>query len=154
MKRRDLLVGAGLTVTTGLAGCSALADSGGAGVVLTHVELGNASGEPCTFHLLVEYDDEITHWSSHYVGAGDDDPDMGDHLVELDAPEEPGETVVHARVNEQRTSVSFDTDEFDGQQAIATVIYGPWQDDDGEYALRAARHVSDRPEATEPPEAN
>lgn len=153
MNRRTFLAGSGTALAGAVAGCTALAGSGGSGVVLTHVELGNASGDPRTFHLLVEYGGTIERWTSHHVEAATDGRDMGDRLVEVDAPEEPVGTVVHARVEEQRTSVSFGADEYDGEQAIATFIYGPWKNDDGEYALRGARHVADRPGSTETPES-
>lgn len=152
MNRRTFLAGSGTAIAGAFAGCTALAGSTGTGVVLTHVELGNASGHSRTFHLLVAYDGAIEHWSSHRVRAGTDDSEMGDRLVEIDAPEEPVETVVRARVGGQRTSVSFGADEYDGEDAIATFIYGPWRTDDGGYALRGARHVSDRPGSTETPE--
>lgn len=143
MNRRQYLAGVGAISAVGLAGCAASGTDGPARVVLTHVELANGTGEPQVFHLVVEHDDEVVHWSSHEVDGGGDGGEMGGAVVEMAPPDEPGVVAVHGRVGETWRTVDFDTDRYDGDRVIAVFQYGPWSDDGT--ALRGTRLVSDRP---------
>lgn len=115
------------------------------GVILTHVELGNATSEPQVFDVIVTYNDNIVHWSSNEVGVGDDEQEMGGEVIEIDASDEPGSVEVHVRVGEKWKTTDFDTDRYDGQRVIALVTYG-WPEDE---ILRISRVVSDRPTVTD-----
>jgi hypothetical protein len=145
MRRRTFLASSVAVGASFTSGCTGLLAEEREGVTLTHVELGNASNEPQVFDLLVTHDDEIIHWSSHEVGVGGTDQEMGDALVELDSPDERGHVEVLVRVGEEWERTDFDTDRYDGERVIAVVVYGIIEDD----MLRISRLVSDRPTADE-----
>lgn len=139
--RRTVLGFIGTTVTTGLAGCQTPGSGQREGVVLTHVELGNASPDPQVFDLLVRRDGEIVHWDSHDVGTGTGEDEIGGEVVEMDGPEDPGRVEVAVRVGEQWERTGFDDDRYDGKEVIAVVTYGRLEAD----TLRISRIDSDRP---------
>ncbi len=135
MKRRALL-GSAVALTALGGGCTVLSEDSRAGVVLTHVELGNADDEARTFDVVVRHDGEIVHWSTHELGVSED----SDEVVEIDGPDERGHVEVDVRVDGQWASTDFDTDEYDGEEVIAIVTYGMAEED----ALRISRQISDR----------
>lgn len=135
MKRRAFLGSAVALAALG-AGCTALSEDSRAGVVLTHVELGNGDDEPHAFDIVVRHDGEVVHWSTHELGVGED----SDEAVEIDGPDERGHVEVDVRVDGQWASTDLDTDEYDGEEVIAIVTYGVA----AEGALRISRQISDR----------
>lgn len=140
MNRRHYLSIGGTAVALGLAGCSMPGSSEREGVILTHVELGNASSEPEVFAILVTYDGDIVHWEPHKVGIGADEDEIGGELIEIDSPGDPGRVEVFVRVREHWERTDFDTDRYDGKRVIAVVTYGLPEAE----VLRISRVVSDR----------
>lgn len=140
MNRRQFLGGSGTVAMVGITGCSTLDSGGREGVILTQVELGNATGEPQAFDVVVTYDGDLTHWSSYEVEVGDAEQEMGGEVVEIDAPDNPGAVEVHVRVGETWKSVDFDADRYDGERVIAIATYG-WPDE----TLRISRVIDGRP---------
>lgn len=106
-----------------LPGCTAF-ESDPDGAVLAGVELGNATEETQTFHVLVEYDDEIVHWSSHDVEPAANEGRMGGTIVDPEVPAEPGRVVVHGCVGDRRASTDLVEAGFDGECVVETYIYG------------------------------
>ena len=141
MNRRQLLTGAATAITAICVGCTSVPRDGREGVVLTHVELGNATGERQQFDVLVTHDGEIIHWALHEVEPGGDDREAGGTVVEIDSPDDPGDVEVHVRVEDQWASTDFESEEYDGERVLAVVTYGMVDDD----LLRITRHRSDRP---------
>lgn len=143
MNRRTFVTG-GATLTAILfGGCIGLLgeDRKREGVTLSHVELGNASGEPQVFDLLVTYDNEIIHWSAHEVAVGESDQEMGSTIVDIDAPDDRGHVEVAVRVGQDWQRTDFATDRYDGKRVIAVVVYGMVEDE----LLRISRRITDRP---------
>lgn len=134
MNRREFFTGSLTPCVAVSGGCLSLDDDERDGVVLTHVELGNQSGDPHVFDLLVTHDEEVIHWASHEVNTGGE-------VIAIDSPDEYGPTEVYVRVDEVWQKTDFDTDESDGEQVIAVVTYGTVEDD----LLRISRRLSDRP---------
>ncbi len=145
MNRRTFLAGSATVGTISVAGCTGFLDEKQEGVTLTHVELGNASDEPQIFDLLVTHDNEIIYWSSHEVGVGGNDQEMGDMLVEIDSPDERGHVEALVRVGEVWQRKGFDTDRYDGERVIVVVVYAMVEDE----MLRISRLISDRPATDE-----
>lgn len=141
MNRRRFLAGSGLALTVCLAGCSTLASEAREGVILTHVELGNTSGQPRVFDVIVTYDDEFIHWDSYEVEAADSEQGMGGRVIEIDSPADPGSTEVYVRVGEKWKGIDFGTDQYDGKRVIVVATYGRPEAE----SLRLSRVVSDRP---------
>lgn len=121
-----------------------------AGVIPTHVELGNATADPQEFDLVVEYDDEILHESTYEVGAGGGEHVMGGDVVTLDEPPEPGIVEMHVSVEAQSLTLDFDSAfaqrEYGGERVIGVFTYGMRSDTD-ERALTATSVLTDRPNA-------
>lgn len=134
MNRRTFLAGTATIFTAVSGGCTTVDNSGVEGVILTHVELGNASDEPQTFDVLVMHDDEIVHWTQHELDSG------GEDVIAIDSPDEHGNVEVFVRVADEWDSADFAADEYDGERVIAVVTYGMIEPD----ALRISRVVSDR----------
>ncbi|WP_275740837.1 hypothetical protein [Halorhabdus sp. SVX81] len=143
MNRRTFLAGTSTVVTAALGGCTMIGDgkNGREGVILTHVELGNGSGESQVFDVLVTHNDDTIYWSSEEVGSGEGEGEV----IEIDSPDEYGHVEVYVRVGDAWSQTDFDTDRFDGKHVIASVTYGMIEDD----LLRISRLVSDRPTSTE-----
>lgn len=141
MNRRQFVAWAGSAATIGLAGCSAVDPESPGGVVLTHVELGNAAPEPRVFDVLVEHDDEVVHWDAHEVDPGGGDGEIGGEVIEVDAPEEPGSVEVSVRVGEQWERTDFDDGRYDGERVLVSATYG-WPEP---AVLRLSRLESERP---------
>jgi hypothetical protein len=139
MNRRTFLAGSATLLSALSGGCLAV-DDGRKGVILTHVELGNATDEPRQFDVLVTHDGEIIHWALHDVGVGEGDHEAGGSVIEIESPDEFGSVDVHVRVEETWASTDFDTDRYDGERVIAVVTYGMIEDD----MLRISRRISDR----------
>jgi hypothetical protein len=138
MKRRRFLVGSVTVCAAVFSGCLLGTDNERDGVILSHVELGNARGEPRVFDLLVTHDGEVIHWASYEVGADGE-------VINIDSPDEYGGVEVYVRVGEEWQRRDFDTDEYAGEQVIAIVTYGMVEND----LLRISRRVSDRPTSTD-----
>lgn len=100
LSRRNLLLASGGVVAS-LSGCTS-ADAGESGVTLTDVTLTNSQQRPNEFHVLVEHDGDIVHWSSHHIDAGEGSV-TGGKVVTPELPSEPGDVVVHCRVEDQHT---------------------------------------------------
>lgn len=145
MRRRTFLAGGATVASIPVSGCAGFFHEGREGVILTHVELGNASSEPQVFDLLVTHDDEIVHWTSHEVGVGEDDQEMGGTVIDIDSPAERGHVEVSVRVGEEWKRTDFATDRYEGERVIAVVVYGMSDED----LLRISRRVSDRPTTDE-----
>lgn len=141
MHRRQFVAWSGTALAFGLAGCSTLGAEAREGVVLTHVELGNASPDPQEFDVLVTHDGEVVHWAAHEVEARVDDEELGGEVVEIDAPEEPGSVEVYVRVGERWERTDFDSERYDGEEVIVTATYGLPEAG----VLRLSRVESDRP---------
>jgi hypothetical protein len=96
--RREILRVAGGVGAAGIAGCSTLgSDDGDDGTQrLGELSASNFRPEPRTVHVVVLDDDEPTYWRSERVPAAVDD-DPGGVAFE-DHPTDPGDTVLHARV--------------------------------------------------------
>ena len=141
MNRRTFLAGSASVFTAVGSGCTTFADEERDGVILTHVELGNASDELQVFAVLVTHDDEIVHWSSHEVGVTESEEAVAGEVIDIDVPDEYGYVEVLTRVEDQWDTTDFDTDEYDGERVIAVVTYGMVEDE----LLRISRRVSDRP---------
>lgn len=122
MNRRRFLHLSGTVLAMGCAGCAAIDSNERERVVLTHVELGNGADESQMFDVLVYHNDEIIHWASHEVGAGNGE------VVTIDGPDEPGHVEVAVRIGEEWKSQVFDNNQFDSERVIATVVYRPHQD--------------------------
>lgn len=137
MKRRRFLAASVTVCAVVSGGCLLGTDDERDGVILTHVELGNAREEPHVFDLLVTHDGEVIHWASHKVGADGE-------VIGIDSPDEYGNVEVYVRVGGEWQRKDFNTDEYAGEQVIAIVTYGMVEDD----LLRISRHVSDRPIST------
>lgn len=144
MNRRTFLASSATVVWIPLVGCTRSDPDDQAGVILTHVELGNASGDSQIFDLLVTHDDDIVHWSLHEVPPGSEGQAAGGRVVDIDGPDEPGRVEVHVRVGSEWRSIDFTTDKYDGRRVIAVVTYGMIEDD----LLRISRRISDRPLTT------
>lgn len=140
MQRRTFLAGSAAVASAVVGGCLGSGDDARTGVILTHVELGNATADPQVFDVLVTQDDEIIHWATHEVGVGAAPDEAGGKVIELDPPAEPGAVEVHARVGENWQRTGFTTDEFDGERVIAVVTYGMGEAE----ALRISRRHADR----------
>lgn len=140
MDRRTFLACGATAVGSVTGGCTAFSGTRRDGVALTHVELGNASGEPQTFDLLVFRDGEIVHWSTREVESGEGGQ-TGGEVIEMDAADEYGRVEVYVRIGDERTGTDFEADEYDGERVIAVVTYGAVEDD----MLRISRRLSDRP---------
>lgn len=138
--RRQYLGIGGTAVALGLAGCSMAGAPDREGVILTHVELGNASPDPEEFDVLVTHDGEIVHWALHEVDVGSDEDEMGGTVIDIDSREEPGQVEVLVRVGQQWERTDFDSDRYDGNRVIAVVTYGLPEDG----VLRISRVISDR----------
>ena len=141
MNRRTFLAGSASAITAFAGGCTTIADAESDGVILTHVELGNASDESHVFDVLVTHDNEVVHWSLHEVGGSENEEGAGGEVIEIDDPDEYGPVEVLVRVGDQWTKTDFDTDEYDGERVIAVVTYGMIEDE----FLRISRRLSDRP---------
>lgn len=141
MDRRTFLVGSASVFTAIVSGCTTFADEERDGVILTHVELGNASDGPQVFDVLATHDDEIIHWSSHEVEVTENEEAAGGEVIGINAPDEYGRVEVLVRAKDQWAQTDFDTDEYDGERVIAVVTYGMVEDE----LLRISRRVSDRP---------
>ncbi|WP_135666708.1 hypothetical protein [Halorhabdus rudnickae] len=116
-------------------------ENGQKGVNLTHVELGNGSGESQVFDVLVTHNDDTIYWSSQEVRSGEGEGEV----IEIDSPNEYGHVEVYVRVGDVWERTDFDTDRLDGKHVIASVTYGMIEED----ILRISRLVSDRPTSTE-----
>lgn len=145
MNRRTLLAGSATAFAAIAGGCTSASKDERDGVILTHVELGNASGEPQLFDVLVRHDGEIIHWSLHEVGVGAGEGQAGGQVIDIDAPAERGRVDVHVRVGDVWSSTDYDTDEYEGEHVIAVVTYGTM----GDEFLRISRRVTDRTPSTE-----
>lgn len=124
MNRRAFLAESATVVIAASGGCAAFENGERDGVVLSHVELGNATDEPQQFDVLVTHDDEVVHWSLHAVEAGGNDQDAGGDVIDLGTPDDHGRVEVHVRVDDEWASTDFDTDRFAGERVIAVVTYG------------------------------
>lgn len=102
VSRRDLLLATASGVS--LAGCASLRPRQ-EGVVLLELITANWLDEPVEFHILIEYDGEIVHWSSH-TAEGRDGVRLDGETVP-DMPVGPGDITVHARVGNKRRSMNF-----------------------------------------------
>ena len=129
MDRRTFLGTAGLGAVTGVAGCLG-GEEDVEGVLLPRVELGNATSEAVTVDVIVEYDGEIEYWDAHQVAPGGGENGMGSQLVDPELPEEPGQVIAQARIDQQRASIDFAESGYgDGNCVIATFLYGFRGDD-------------------------
>jgi hypothetical protein len=140
MQRRAFLAGGTAILTVAASGCGGVLDEGLEGVVLTHVELGNASGTPRVFDLQVTHDGDIVHWAAHEVGVAESDREMGGTVVDFDGPDDPGQVEVAVRVGREWARTDFATAEYDGERVLAVVTYGLVEPG----LLRISRRVSDR----------
>lgn len=145
MNRRQFLGGSAIAAAAGLAGCTEFVPERREGVVLTHIELGNASTEPQRFDVIVSYDDEFVQWDSYEVEARVDEQTLGGRVIEVDAPDDPGRVEVSVRVGETWKRADFDTGRYDGEQVIAIATYGLPEAG----ILRLSRVISDRSTATD-----
>lgn len=92
--RRELLAAAGAATTVAVAGCSESAASGGDGTaVLGDISVENLHDEGHTVDVVVEFGDEIDHWSTHELDA-----DEGE-TIERDWPTDAGTFRVTARLD-------------------------------------------------------
>lgn len=129
MDRRTFLSASGIVAAAGLAGCTSLSDDTPDGVVLSMIELGNATDEAQTFDVLVEHDGDIVYWEAHEIEPSGAGQQMGSDRFTPTVPEEPGSVVVHARVGDRWTTTDFVEGGFDGECVVATFLYGFRGDD-------------------------
>lgn len=126
MNRRSFLAGTAMLMASPLTGCL---DRDREGVIFTHAEIKNASGVPRDFELLITHDDEIIHWSSHLVGFGEYNPEIGS-IISIDSPDERGHVEVFGRTGDFRERLDFDnTNRWDGEYVNAVVEYRVYEDD-------------------------
>lgn len=141
MNRRRFLECGGTALAVGFAGCSAIDAESREGVILTHIELGNATDELQMFDVIVRYDGNIMHWETYEVAPGTAEQEMGGEVIEIDHPPDPGRVEVSVRVGQHWERTDFDSDRFDGKHVIVVATYA-WPE---EGALRLSRVDSDRP---------
>lgn len=126
MERRTYLT-LGALFSASLSGCMMFEDTEQEGVIPTQVEFTNATGEPKTFTLHVEFDGETIHQTDHEVGVGDGEYGEEIKTVEIDAPDEPGITYVESEVDGQTRTVDFDSDfsieHYDGERVTIVFKY-------------------------------
>lgn len=93
--RRQFLSGAAVAGAVAVAGCSD-GDASGGGTVLGQLSVQNLHDEPHTVDVLVEFGDELVHWTTHELEGR-----TGDNDVELEStwPSEAGEFRVRARLD-------------------------------------------------------
>ena len=120
MQRRAVLTTSSLLLMIYFGGCTAFDDTVQVGVIPTHVELMNATGEPQTFALHVESDVETIHQAAHEVGVGDGEYGEEIKIVDINSPDEPGIVYVQADVGDQSRTVDFDSnfaiEQYDGHR--------------------------------------
>ena len=110
MRRRTVLTSGALILTGCFAGCTAFDDTEQEGIIPTHVELVNATGESQLFALYVEYDGETIHRADHEVGVGDGDYGEEIKIVEIESPDEPGIVYLQVDVGGQSRTADFDSE--------------------------------------------
>ena len=105
LTRRRLLAVGGVTAAAAVAGCSSSSaeEDGDSnppdGTVLGDVSVENLHGDEHTIDVMIEFDDEIVHWSTHRL----DGTEPGTEL-ERDWPDEPGKIRLTVRHNEGSTT--------------------------------------------------
>ena len=105
LTRRRLLAAGGVAAAGAVAGCSSSQasedgdDNPTDGTVLGDVSVENLHGEEHTVDVMIEFDDEIVHWSTHRL----DGTEPGTEL-ERDWPDEPGTIRLTVRHNEGSTT--------------------------------------------------
>ena len=125
MDRRTFLSCASVVAIGAFSGCTGRASDTGDGVILPRVELGNATNESQTFHLLIEFNDNIAHWDSYEVGPTFAEQGMGSEMIDPDLPDESGAVTAHVRIGSERASIDFEEEGYgDGDCVIATFLYG------------------------------
>jgi hypothetical protein len=86
--------------------------SGGSGSRLAYVRVANWDGLSHTFHVLVERDGDIVHWSSHELdGKGSEIPT---ETVDTSWADDPGSFVISVRVDDSDEWKTFDVTGRDG----------------------------------------
>lgn len=140
MQRRTVLAGSAGALTVLIGGCIGIRGDERDGVILTHVELGNATDDPQVFDVLVTHDDAIIHWAAHEVGVGTAAGESGGTVIAIESPEDYGDVAVYVRVGDVWQHTDFATDEYAGEHVIAVVTYGQIEDE----MLRISRRISDR----------
>jgi hypothetical protein len=84
----------------------------GAGSRLAYVRVANWDAASHTFHVLVERDGEIVHWSSHELAGKDDD--IPTETVDTSWADEAGSFVISVRVDDSGAWKTFDVAGRDG----------------------------------------
>ena len=118
--RRAVLASLSAGMAGGLAGCltdGLLAD----GTNLRHLILYNESDEERSVHLLVEADDELTHWSTTTIPAADNPPSEAVQ-VSCDWPMDVSSYRLSARVDDDEEWETFVVDE-EGDVCRHVVVY-------------------------------
>ncbi|MFB6193720.1 MAG: hypothetical protein ABEI75_01525 [Halobaculum sp.] len=109
--RRGVLTAVGVGGVGALAGCVGGSGAGTAtpssDAVLAYVRVANYDDASHTVHVLVERADEIVHWSSHDLPAGDGEP----VTRRLSGPwGESGPYTIHTRLGETGDRRTFPVD--------------------------------------------
>ena len=118
--RRTVLASLSAGIAGGLAGCltdGLLADA----TNLRHLILYNESDEERTVHLLVEADDELTHWSATTIPAAENPPSEAVQ-VSCDWPMDVSSYRLFVRVDDEEEWETFVVDE-EGDVCPHVVVY-------------------------------
>lgn len=107
--RRGVLAAVGAAGAGSIAGCagSDASTPPGSQAVLAYVRIANYDDTSHTVHVLVERADEIVHWSSHALEAGDGSP----VTRRLEGPwGESGPYTIHTRLDDGDERRTFPVD--------------------------------------------
>ena len=129
LSRRRLLAAAGVAGASAVAGCTGAADepgdggdgddeneNGTSGTQLGEITVENLDDGDHTVDVLVEFDGEIEHWSTHEF----DEENRGVTL-EAEWPDEPGAFRVTARLNEDEFT-QVDPGNWSGPACINLIV--------------------------------
>lgn len=96
LTRRRLIAGLCGTSAVAIAGCTS-SEASEDGTRLHSVSVVNRHDDSHTVDVLIEYEDEINHWSTHTLG---DDGENNDVVLEQEWPNEAGEFKITVRLDE------------------------------------------------------
>lgn len=104
LTRRRLLAVGGVTAAAAVAGCSSSSASEDEndpadGTVLGDVSVENLHADEHTIDVIVEFDEEIVHWSTHHLDANDSGADL-----EREWPSDPGDVRLTVRLDEDEVT--------------------------------------------------